>query len=116
MVSVKEALELILENTDKSETEKVSLIDAIGSVLRQDWSADRDFPPFDRVTMDGIALRYADISDEERTLTINGVIGAGTPQADLPIGKLCYEVMTGAILPKNTDMVIRYEELEIIDN
>jgi len=43
------------------------------------------------------------------------VAAAGMPQKTMQNSDACLEVMTGSILPLNTDTVIRYEDLEIID-
>lgn len=60
MISFPEALHLLLENTPLLETEQLRIEDAAGRVLLQEVRADRPFPPFDRVMMDGFALRLAD--------------------------------------------------------
>ncbi len=75
--------------------------------------ADRDFPPFDRVTMDGIAVRFSDIRDGLQQLRIAGVQAAGTPPLELTQPGCCIEVMTGAVLPVGADTVIRYEDIDI---
>lgn len=73
--------------------------------------ADRDYPPFHRVMMDGIAIKFSDYTSGQRTFEINGIAAAGEPQKTLQSG--CFEVMTGAPLPHNADLVIQYEHLEI---
>lgn len=73
--------------------------------------ADRDYPPFNRVMMDGIALRLEDYQKGLREFKIEGVCAAGEPQMNLKSG--CMEVMTGAVLPSGSDLVIQYEHLKI---
>ena len=58
MISVAKAERLILENIEFFSAEKVSLEKAIGLALREDILIDRDYPPYDRVTMDGYAISY----------------------------------------------------------
>ncbi len=87
----------------------------IGAYLAEDLIADRDFPPFDRVTMDGIAIRHEQFETGQRTFTIEGTAAAGDPQMTLRKNVNCLEVMTGAIMPKGVDTVIRYEDLELTD-
>lgn len=84
-----------------------------GAYLAEDLSADRDFPPFDRVTMDGIAVDYSSFEKGQRTYKIEAVAPAGTPQLTLKNSEHCIEVMTGAIMPKGVDTVIRYEDLNL---
>lgn len=115
MISVEEALEIIQTTVKDFGTEEVPLEAALGRVLREDLYADRDFPPFDRVTMDGIAIRQASFTAGQRVYPIAGIAAAGAPQMTLANPGLCLEVMTGAILPEGTDAVIRYEDLEIDD-
>jgi molybdopterin molybdotransferase len=73
--------------------------------------ADRDYPPFDRVMMDGIAISYDAFITGERAFKVTGVCAAGEPQKKLVSG--CLEVMTGTTLPSGADLVIPYEHLKI---
>lgn len=75
--------------------------------------ADRDYPPFDRVMMDGIAISYAEYEKGIREFPVTDICAAGEPQKILISG--CMEVMTGAPLPTGADLVIQYEHLEIKD-
>ncbi len=115
MISVKEALGIILENTSSFATKKVKLEDSVGMVLMEDLYADRDFPPFDRVTMDGIAIDYTNYAKGERSFNIAGIGAAGAPQITNPSPGSCVEIMTGAMLPKQTDTVVRYEDVNVKD-
>lgn len=111
MITVKEATEFIQSTTRDYGTESVPLFTAIGRVLRENLYADRPFPPFNRVTMDGIAIQYAAFAAGQRTFLVEGTAAAGAIQMTLKNDTSCLEVMTGAILPKNTDTVIRYEDM-----
>ena len=113
MISVAQAEQIILENTIKISTEKVLIDDALGRILAEDLCADRDFPPFDRVTMDGIAVQFFQIKAGQIIFEIEATAAAGNPQKTLQNAQNCIEVMTGAMIPLNTDMVIRYEDLAI---
>ncbi len=113
MITVNEATRIILDNKIEIPNTLVPLDAAIGRVLREDLVADRDFPPYDRVTMDGIAIRYDAFAAGRRSFTIEGVGAAGAPQTVLNAPGGCIEIMTGAILPENADTVIRYEDLRL---
>ena len=113
MISVQEALQITLENTKDFGVEEVPFLESVGRVLKEDIVADRDFPPFNRVAMDGIAINHRFFEHGVRDFKIEGIQPAGSPQETLGNAAHCYEVMTGAILPENTDTVIRYEDLEI---
>ncbi len=112
-ITYEEALEIIYKNTDRFETVQTPLAECVGHWLAEDLVADRDFPPFDRVTMDGIAIAYTSYDEGKRSFEIEAVAAAGEPQKTLLHPQKCVEVMTGAILPKGVDTVIRYEDIRI---
>lgn len=114
MIAVDKALEFILSQPLPQETEVVDLKNALGKVLAELVRADRDAPPFDRVTMDGIAL-HAALLGKQLTFKIEKIQAAGAERSKLIDTTGCIEVMTGAILPENTDCVIPYEQIEIKD-
>lgn len=115
MISVEEAVRIIQETVKDFGIEPIALEQSVGRVLREDLYADRDFPPYDRVTMDGIAICRESFQNGRRRFPIAGVAAAGSPQMELKSPKQCLEVMTGSILPVGADAVIRYEDLEISD-
>ena len=114
MISVAEAQQLINQTVKDFGSISIDIDDAIGRILREDFYADRDFPPYDRVTMDGIAIQSSTF-DRHHSYLIEGIAPAGAPQKTLSSASNCLEVMTGAILPEGTDAVIRYEDLTIGD-
>ncbi len=110
MLTPTEAERLILEKIAPFPTEKCALADAHGRVLRQPLCADRDLPPFDRVTMDGYALRHAEWAAGRRTFQIEGTQAAGMRPFKLGAAPgACIEIMTGAVLPEGADCVVPYE-------
>ena len=113
LISVKEALEIVVNNSENFGVEEVDFIRSAGRVLKEDIIADRDFPPFNRVSMDGIAISSDTFNKGQREFKIEGIQGAGSPQNTLKNNSNCIEAMTGAVLPKNTDVVIQYELLTI---
>jgi molybdopterin molybdotransferase len=115
MITIQEATKIVLENKIELGTETVNLEQAIGRQLRENLVADRDFPPFNRVAMDGIAVRFSNFEDGQRIFPIVGVQAAGSSQLSVLKSGVCMEVMTGATLPKGVDSVIRYEDV-LIEN
>ena len=87
-----------------------------GAVLAQDVYAERDQPPFDRVTMDGVAFASARYAAGARRFRIAGMQAAGRPPLDLPEGDVCFEVMTGAILPGGCDCVVPVERIKVMED
>ncbi|RBW59567.1 molybdopterin molybdenumtransferase MoeA [Tenacibaculum sp. E3R01] len=113
MTTVEEAKHIILENTQNFGIEEIPFIQSVGRILKENIVADRDFPPFNRVAMDGIAINYRFFKEGIHDFKIEGVQPAGSIQKTLKNAANCYEVMTGATLPNNTDTVIRYEDVQI---
>ncbi len=115
MISFQEAFDLVLANTADFGSVTVPLDKADGRVLAETIYADRDFPPFDRATKDGIALNYQAIENGKSRFKITGIAAAGSPQMTLQDLDSCIEVMTGAMLPINCDTVVMYEHIDIKD-
>ena len=113
LTTVQEALDIILLEVGNFGIEDVDFINSVGRVLKENIFADRDFPPFDRVSMDGIAINNDVFNKGQRTFKIEGVQAAGSAQLTMQNTKNCIEAMTGAILPENTNAVIQYELLDI---
>ncbi|WP_435416466.1 molybdopterin molybdotransferase MoeA [Polaribacter aestuariivivens] len=113
MISVKEAKNIILNSIQNFGIEEIPFIESVGRVLREDILADRDFPPFNRVSMDGIAIDFIPFKNGQRDFKIEGIQAAGSEQITLENSENCIEVMTGAVLPNNANTVIRYEDVTI---
>jgi len=113
MISTKEATDIVLEHLMKFETEHISFTEAIGRVLAEDLIADNDFPSFNKVMRDGIAIRFEDYEKGLRYFEVEGLQAAGSPPLKIKDANQCVEIMTGAMLSEGVDTVIMYEELEI---
>ncbi|QCX00513.1 molybdopterin molybdotransferase MoeA [Aggregatimonas sangjinii] len=112
-IPYEKALSILEEHKGNFSTETLTIEDSIGQYLAENLVADRDFPPFDRVTMDGIAIAFKTFEKGQREYNIETTAAAGAPQATLQDPKKCIEVMTGAIKPNGVDTVIRYEDLTL---
>lgn len=113
MIDVDEAIKIVQESVLQLPKTKIPLEKALGRVLQQKVTADTDFPPFDRVMMDGIAIRVEDFEKGLRTFAIKGVQAAGAAQMILESGNCCLEVMTGAVTPVDANVVVPYEQVSI---
>ncbi|MEX1994942.1 MAG: molybdopterin molybdotransferase MoeA [Steroidobacteraceae bacterium] len=91
--------------------EELLLAACAGRVLRREVRAERDAPPFDRVTMDGIAFAGTPQDPKRREFRIAGIQAAGVPALRLASPGDCIEVMTGAVLPVGCDTVVPVERL-----
>ena len=112
MLSFREALDLLLENTPLLAVERCRLEDATGRILREKVAADQAFPAFDRVMMDGYALKSADWQSGQRFYRITHSAPAGRAQAVMAEEPgSCVEIMTGAPCPVDADLIVPVEEV-----
>ena len=115
MITTAEATQAISAAMPAFATESVPLAQAVGRVLQQAISAERDQPPFDRVTMDGIAVQYDSLAGGNRRFTIQGTQHAGDPAQTLTAANNCIEIMTGGVRPQDSDCVIPVERINVRD-
>lgn len=113
MLSTEEARRIILDSMSTIDTETVPLAMTPGRILRQAVRAERDQPPYDRVTMDGIAINHASIASGRRRFPIEATQHAGDPTLKLRDRDACVEVMTGAVLPQGANTVIPVERISV---
>ena len=110
-LDVAHAVTLITSRVSGWGTVRVALDATLGQVLRQRVTAERDQPPFDRVTMDGIALAHQAFAGGLRTFRIVATQAAGSAPIPLPDRESCVAVMTGAALPPGADTVVPMERI-----
>ncbi len=112
MLSFEQARQLVISETQSRLTPPpTSLLpvgDALGHILAQEIRADREYPPFNRSTRDGYAVRAGEAT-KDSTLRCIGEIKAGdTVFAPLQPGT-CIQIMTGAAVPPGADAVVMIE-------
>ena len=115
LISPAEAEALIRANAAALPARSLPLTELVGTILRERIVAGFDQPPFDRVTMDGIAFSFAAYVRGRRSFRIAGTQAAGAPPLTLRDDEQCIEVMTGAMLPAGCDCVIPVEKLSVAD-
>ena len=116
MITSEKATELLAENRLSFGRYKKLGVGAMASGnMTEDIVADRMYPPFNRVMMDGIAVSFSVIENRRNSLKVLGVVAAGQKSPSLPAGDVCLEVMTGAVLPEGADLVIPYEDIKLKD-
>lgn len=116
MIRVEEASDRILAEIRTLEAEAVPLRDALGRVCAEDILATVTMPPWSNSSMDGYAVRSADITPvmkgEPVTLRVVGTIAAGEA-ASKPLKRgQAMRIMTGAPVPGGADSVIRKEDTD----
>jgi molybdopterin molybdotransferase len=112
MLSYDQARQSVIDEVSKKKgpraTAPVHIWDAVGYVLAQEIKAEREYPPFDRATRDGYAVRAFD-AQTGATLRCAGEIKAGD-NATTPLGRwTCVQIMTGAGVPPGADAVVMVE-------
>lgn len=112
MINVTAAEHIILKTAKGYGAETISLEQATGRVLAEEVTADRALPPYNRVTMDGIAISYKPYEKGQRSFPVKGTQAAGGDPIEVGEEE-CIEIMTGAALPKTADTIIRYEDVTI---
>jgi molybdopterin molybdotransferase len=92
-------------------TEAVSTFDADGRVLAQDLVSALQVPPQDNSSMDGYAVRSAEIADEGVVLPVSQRIAAGAAGQPLVPGSVA-RIFTGAPVPQGADAIVMQEDVE----
>lgn len=109
MISPLEAIEIIKKNKFSGKITSIAIENCIGYELAEEIVADRDFPPFNRVMMDGIAIQNL----QSKEWIIEQTVFAGEEQTTLNNLNYAIEIMTGSPLPKNCRAIIPIEEVSI---
>jgi molybdopterin molybdotransferase len=110
MTQVAAAEASILAHMPRFSARQEPLSACCGRVLAEDIHAERDQPPFDRVTMDGIAVAYREYAAGVRDFEVVGTQAAGAEPLTVAAAQ-CVEVMTGAVLPRGADTVVPVERV-----
>ncbi len=113
MLSYEEArrkvIEVVRAGLRPAVRERIALTEASGRVLAQPVHADRDYPPFNRSTRDGFAVRADDTRAAGAALEIIGEIKAGDAFGETIGPGRCAQIMTGAGVPPGADAVVMIE-------
>lgn len=115
MISVREAEHIIYGSLRRMPVVVKPLRHACGYVLAEDIKNDRAQPPYDRVMMDGIAVRFDLWRKGLRRFTVQGIQAAGQPAKMMKAAGGCMEVMTGALMPRGCDSVVPLEAVVLRD-
>jgi molybdopterin molybdotransferase len=115
-LSVQEASATILAGIHALEAERVPLRNAFGRVLADDVLSPIDHPPWDNSSMDGYAVRAADIAfateSSPVTLPVLETVRAGQRASQSVAPRTAIRIMTGAPIPDGANTVIRVEDTD----
>ncbi|HEY8565254.1 MAG TPA: gephyrin-like molybdotransferase Glp [Beijerinckiaceae bacterium] len=110
LLPVEEALRRVLAGvTEPLGEETVGLADADGRTLARDLAARRTQPPFAASSMDGYAVRSADVSRATSSLIVVGESAAGRGFAGTVGPGEAARIFTGAPMPSGADAVALQE-------
>lgn len=113
MISVAEAMDMVLSGMPRLASELVPLPQALGRVLARDVAARLTQPFADVSSMDGYAVRAQDVADAPVTLTQIGESAAGGHFAGTLGPGQTVRIFTGAPLPEGADAVVIQEVTEV---
>jgi molybdopterin molybdotransferase len=113
-------VEIVRARMGRLQTEELSFADdaslALGRVLAENISADRNYPPFNRSTRDGFALQSADAARPGAKLRLIGESRAGVAFEGVVAPGTCVQIMTGAAVPRGADTVVMQEFTRVEDD
>ena len=89
--------------------ERVAVRDALGRVLAEDVIAPCNVPAHDNSAMDGYAVRFADLGQDETALAVVGTAFAGKPFTGIVGAGQAVRIMTGAPIPQGADTIVVQE-------
>jgi molybdopterin molybdotransferase len=115
MLSYEEARRKVIEQIGKMRGPRasgsVSVWDALGLVLAQEIKTDREYPPFDRSTRDGYAVRAIEVAPGTELQCIGEIKAGDVVTKALAVGT-CVQIMTGAAVPPGADAVVMIEHTQ----
>ena len=116
MISVEEALSLILSQIREMGSERVDITSSLGRVIAEDIYAKRNNPPWDNSAMDGYAVMNEDIMSANREnpaiLKVIEDLPAGYTAKNSVTKGEAIRIMTGAPIPMGADTVVMVEDTE----
>ena len=113
MLTAQQALDHLLAHAKPVvENESVTMQASLGRVLAENVNSLVDVPPLDNTSMDGYAVRTADIQKPGSILKIAQRIPAGSVGTELQVGTVA-RIFTGAPVPLGTDAVVMQEDCSI---
>jgi len=117
MLSFEQARAKVIEKVGKVRGPRVStsvnVWDALGMVLAQEVKTDREYPPFDRSTRDGYAVRAVEVAPGTELECVGEIKAGDVVTKALAVGT-CVQIMTGAAVPPGADAVVMIEHTQRI--
>jgi len=115
VISVTDALQVVLEATPVLGAERVTLAQSCGRVATEAVTSLRAVPSADNSAMDGYAVRGADVATDPVRLRVVGSAPAGSLLAGRVEHGTAAKIFTGSIIPAGADTVVRVEDTDEAD-
>jgi molybdopterin molybdotransferase len=112
VISVADALRIVVEAARPLGAERVGLLDACGRVAAGDVVSGRAVPAAANSAMDGYAVRAADVGRPGARLRVAGSVPAGSLRAETLAPGTAVKIFTGSVVPPGADTVVRVEDTE----
>src|SRR5260221_4843593 len=116
MLTVDEALQQVLSVFHPLAAETINILDGLGRVLAEDVFATQDLPPFANSSMDGYAVRSADVVNASSTSPVHLAVimdipAGASPNIPIHTGQAA-RIMTGGPIPAGADLVVPVEDTD----
>lgn len=109
MISIEDAEKILKSFKIKPVPEKIPVLESLNRILAHDIVSEINMPPFDKSAMDGYAVSSADCSESLRI--VETIFAGSIPDKTISRGE-CSKIMTGAMLPRGAEKVIKKEIVE----
>jgi molybdopterin molybdotransferase len=114
MLTVDEALKLVLDRTRPLGSQRVEADHALGLLLAEPIASDVDSPPHDKAIVDGYAVVASDAALPGAELTVLEEVTAGAVPSRLVEPGTATRIMTGAPLPRGADAIVMVEQTNLV--
>ena len=115
MLTYEQARRTVIDQVAKAKgpraTASLSVWNALGFILAEEVKTDREYPPFDRSTRDGYAVRAAEVAPGATLRCVAEIKAGDTVTQPLAPGT-CAQIMTGAAVPSGADAVVMIEHTD----
>lgn len=116
MISFDEAQKIVLSKKIAATSAQIPLLESIGNFYSENIVADRNYPPFNRAAVDGIAFYWDGVSPIKESYQLAGTVFAGEMWQKEIQEFECLRIMTGAPVPKQLNVLVRVEDVAAENN
>lgn len=115
MITIEKAKELIQKQEVRIASQKLAIKEALDFVLSENVIAEIDLPPFPQSAVDGYAVNFEEIKEENTFIKVVGEAAAGNTSKIILQSGTSIRIFTGAPLPENATAVVMQEKTQNAD-